>query len=151
MDYDATASHHLIERSPAQERERTGKPSSSIPKHLAVVSLWAEDVSAAAHFYRDVLGLPLLPHHPPHGDRPHFELGGTYLTILQGKPIPPQDAEPPHFPLIAFAVDDLDSAVEHLRAHGIELPWDIKEGIDSRWIAFHDPAGNLIELVQLKE
>ena len=31
--------------------------------HLAVISLWAEDVPAAAHFYRDVIGLKLLPHH----------------------------------------------------------------------------------------
>ena len=45
---------------------------------LAVVSLWAEDVPATAHFYRDVLGLRLLPQH---GDRPNFDLGGVYLTI----------------------------------------------------------------------
>jgi catechol 2,3-dioxygenase-like lactoylglutathione lyase family enzyme len=149
MDYDATASHHLIEQSSTQDQEDRDKPSPSISKQIAVVSLWAEDVAATAHFYRDVLGLPPLPHHPPHGERPHFDLGGTYLTILRGKPVPAQDAEPPHFPLVAFAVDDLDSAVERLRAHGVELPWGIKEGIDSRWIAFHDPAGNLIELVQL--
>ena len=46
---------------------------------IAVVSLWAEDVPAGVHFYRDVLGLPLLAHH--RGDHPHFDLGGTYLTI----------------------------------------------------------------------
>jgi catechol 2,3-dioxygenase-like lactoylglutathione lyase family enzyme len=149
MDYDATASHHLIEQSSVQDQGKRDELLSSIPKQIAVVSLWAEDVPTAARFYEDVLKLPPLPHHLPHGERPHFDLGGTYLTILQGKPIPAQDAEPPHFPLVAFAVDDLDSAVERLRAHGVELPWGIKEGIDSRWIAFHDPAGNLIELVQL--
>jgi catechol 2,3-dioxygenase-like lactoylglutathione lyase family enzyme len=115
---------------------------------LAVVSLWAEDVPQAAHFYRDVIGLHLLPHH---GGRPHFDLGGIYLTILQGRPIPPQDPVPQRFPLVAFAVDDLDATVERLRAHRVEMPWGVEEDQHSRWVMFHDPAGNLIEFVQFEE
>ena len=122
----------------------------SIPKRIAVVSLWAEDVPTAAHFYRDVIGLRLLSHHSHRDGRPHFDLDGTYLTILKGRPIPAQNAEPSRFPLIAFAVDDLDSAIERLRAHRVKLPKDVAEGADSRWVMFHDPAGNLIELVQFK-
>jgi catechol 2,3-dioxygenase-like lactoylglutathione lyase family enzyme len=112
---------------------------------LAVVSLWAEDVPAAAHFYRDVIGLRLLPHH---GDRPHFDLGGIYLTILKGRPRPAENPTPDRFPIVAFAVDDLDAVVEQLRAHHVELPWGIEEDADSRWVMFRDPAGNLIELAQ---
>ena len=123
---------------------------SLLPKRIAVVSLWAEDVPTAAHFYRDVIGLRLLSHHSHHDGRPHFDLGGTYLAILKGKPIPAQNAEPSHFPLIAFAVGDLDSAIERLRAHRVELPKDVAESADSRWVMFRDPAGNLIELVQFK-
>ena len=123
---------------------------SLLPKRIAVVSLWAEDVPTAAHFYRDVIGLRLLSHHSHHDGRPHFDLGGTYLAILKGKPVPARNAEPSHFPLIAFAVDDLDSAIERLRAHRVELPKDIAESADSRWVMFRDPAGNLIELVQFK-
>ncbi|RPI29548.1 MAG: hypothetical protein EHM70_15585, partial [Chloroflexota bacterium] len=63
----------------------------------AVISLWAEDVPAAAHFYRDVIGLTLLPHH---GNRPHFDLDGLILVILQGKPVPAQKSVPERFPLI---------------------------------------------------
>jgi catechol 2,3-dioxygenase-like lactoylglutathione lyase family enzyme len=114
---------------------------------IAVVSLWAEDVPAAAHFYRDVLGLRLMSHH---AGRPHFDLGGTYLVILKGHPVPAQDPVPPRFPLIAFAVEDLDIAVDRLRAHHVELPWGVEEDPDSRWVMFHDPAGNLIELAQFK-
>jgi len=114
---------------------------------LAVVSLWAEDVAATAHFYRDVIGLRLLPHH---GDRPHFDLGGIYLTILKGKPRPPEDPTPPRFPIIALAVDDLDAAVERLRAQRVELPWGIEEDADSRWVMLRNPAGNLIELACFK-
>jgi catechol 2,3-dioxygenase-like lactoylglutathione lyase family enzyme len=112
---------------------------------FAVVSLWAEDVPTTAHFYRDVLQLHLLPHH---GGRPHFEVDGVYLTILNGKPRPAQDAEPAHFPLFALAVDDLDAALVPLHAHGIDLPWGIEREGQSRWAKFHDPAGNLIELVE---
>ena len=110
---------------------------------LAVVSLWAEDVPAVAHFYRDVIGLRLMPQH---GDRPHFDLGGVYLTILHGRPMPAENARPDRFPIIAFAVDDLDAAVDRLRVHHVELPWGIEADAGSRWVMFHDPAGNLIEI-----
>jgi len=115
---------------------------------LAVVSLWAEDVPATAYFYRDVLGLHLLPHH---GGRPHFDLGGIYLTILQGKPRPARETDPQRFPVIALAVDELDAALAPLHAHRVDLPWGIERDEHSRWAMFHDPAGNLIELVEFGE
>jgi catechol-2,3-dioxygenase len=114
---------------------------------LAVVSLWAEDVATTAHFYRDVIGLKLLMHDR---HRPHFDLGGVYLVILQGRSLPPLDPVPARFPIIAFAVDDLDATIDHLRLHQIELPWGIEEDADSRWVMFCDPAGNLIELAHFK-
>ena len=124
----------------------------STPKHIAVVSLWAKDVAAAAHFYQDIVGLQLLPHLAQHDKhkRPHFDVSGTLLVILKGKPVSAQDAEPSPFPLIAFAVDDLDPAVERLRAHHVQLPWGVEENAEARWVLFHDPAGNLVELVQFK-
>jgi len=112
---------------------------------LAVVSLWAEDVTATAHFYRDVLGLNLMSHH---GGRPHFDLDGIYLTILRGKPSPVQDADPQRFPIIALAVDDLNAALAPLHVHHVDLPWGIERDEHARWVMFHDPAGNLIELVE---
>ncbi len=114
---------------------------------LAIVSLWAEDVAAAAHFYRDVIGLNLLPHH---SERPHFDLGGQYLVILHGKPMPAQNPTPKIFPLMALAVDDLDAAYARLQAHVVDAPWGIQEDGFSRWVMFQDPAGNLMELVQFK-
>ena len=148
MDYDARTSHRLVEQPPYLDRAESDDTSLSTPTHVAVISLWAEDVSAAVHFYRDVVGLQLLPSHSHHSERPHFDLDGTYVTILQGKPVPAQDAEPARFPLLAFAVDDLESAVERLHAHGVELPWGIEGGMESRWALFRDPAGNLVELVE---
>jgi catechol 2,3-dioxygenase-like lactoylglutathione lyase family enzyme len=109
-----------------------------------VTAVWAQDVPAAAHFYRDVLGLQPVHHHDA---RPSFELEGSYLVILQGRPRPAEDAHPERFPLFALTVDDLDQAVEHLQAHGVSLPWGV-EGHQNRYVMFHDPGGNLIELVQ---
>ncbi len=111
---------------------------------LAVVTLWAEDVPTTAHFYRDVIGLPL----SIHGHAPHFDLGGSLLAIMQGKPGVAQDTVPARFPLLAIAVDDLTSSVERLEAHGVSLPWGQESGNGAHWVMFHDPAGNLIELVQ---
>lgn len=115
---------------------------------LAVVSLWAEDVPVTAHFYRDVIGLRLLPHH---GESPHFDLGGIYLTILKGRPVPPENPVPERFPVIAFAVKDLNEAIQRLRDHEVALPWGIEGGGQTPWVMFKDPAGNLIELVQSSE
>ena len=114
---------------------------------IAVLTLWAEDVLAAVHFYRDVLGLKLLPHH---GDRPHFDVDGTYLVILKGQLPPAKNAEPPSFPLFAISVDDLNAMIARLEHHQISLFHRIESNESSRWVMFHDPAGNLIELVEFK-
>ena len=113
---------------------------------LAVVSLWAENVHLTVQFYRDVIGLPL-SHHPVF--RPHFDLGDGYLVILEGKPMSVEQAQ--RFPVIAFAVDNLEAAIEKLTSQQVELPWGIETDSHSSWVMFYDPAGNLIELVAFKD
>ena len=116
------------------------------PQGLAVVSLWAEDVPAAVHFYRHVVGLPLLPYHD---HPPAFELArGQYLAIVAGRPAFAQEPGGTRFPVLAFAVRDLDETVQHVQSHGIEPVQGIEAGASKRWIRLYDPAGNLIELVQ---
>jgi catechol 2,3-dioxygenase-like lactoylglutathione lyase family enzyme len=110
---------------------------------LAVVTLWAADVKRTADFYHNVLELPLLM---MDRGRPHFDLGGAYLVILPGQPHVRTDATPARFPVVAFAVDDLDEVVHQLRSQAIELPWGIEEDSDSRWVMFYDPGGNLLEI-----
>jgi catechol 2,3-dioxygenase-like lactoylglutathione lyase family enzyme len=112
---------------------------------IAVVSLWAEDVPPCAHFYRDVIGLKLAGHH---GAWPHFDVGGAILVILEGRPHPATMAGPSRFPLLAISIEHFQSAVDRLAAASVPMPWGIEEDGTSRWVMFHDPAGNLIELVE---
>lgn len=114
---------------------------------IAVISLWAENVPAAVHFYRDVIGLPFLAHFE--SDRPHFDLGGAILTIVRGRPALPPDPEP-RFPVVAFSIPDLNAAMEKLRTHRVNLPRGMESNASSRWVMFRDPEGNLIELVEFK-
>lgn len=109
---------------------------------LAVVTLWAEDVWRTADFYREVLGLTLLT---VDRGRPHFDLGGAYLVILPGQP---HKAEGSRFPVLAFAVDDLEAAVQQLQSRGVALPWGVEQDADSCWVMFDDPAGNLLEIAK---
>lgn len=122
--------------------------SRAIPNQISVASLWTEDVPATLHFYSEVIGLQLCPCQAYHMDPPHFDVGGTYLAILKGESVLAQDAET--FPLIALAVDDLDSAIEQLKAHHVALLKDVEEDSASRWVFFRDPGGNLIEMVHWK-
>jgi catechol-2,3-dioxygenase len=116
------------------------------PDRLAIVGIPAGDLSAALHFYLDIIGLPLLPHHH---ERPAFDLGNdTYLVLVKGQQPPASAPGEPPFPALAFAIKDLDQAVDHLQAHGVELHSGIKTASRARWILFHDPAGNLIEFAQ---
>jgi catechol 2,3-dioxygenase-like lactoylglutathione lyase family enzyme len=111
---------------------------------FAVIALWAEDVVGCLHFYQDVLGLTLSAEHGP---QPHFQVDGVYLVIRKGIPRPASNAD--RFPLFALAVDQLDEMVPRLAAHDVALPWGVEGNANARWVMFHDPAGNLIELVQL--
>ena len=122
--------------------------SHAVPNQISVVSLWTEDVPTTVRFYSEVIGLRLCPCQGFHMDPPHFGVGGAYLVILKGKTNFAQDAET--FPVIALAVEDLDSAVERLRAHRVDLLKDMQEDESSRWVVFRDPGDNLIELAYWK-
>jgi catechol-2,3-dioxygenase len=122
--------------------------SSIRPDGVLVFTIWAQEIEATSAFYRDVVGLRLLP---GHGGRVAFELGrGAHLVIAQGPPASDGDPGRERFPAVAFAVPDLDRAVEHLRARDVPLPWGIETHGQARWVMFHDPAGNLVELAQAR-
>jgi catechol 2,3-dioxygenase-like lactoylglutathione lyase family enzyme len=114
---------------------------------LAVISLWAEDVPACTHFYRDVIGVGFARQHA--GDRPHFDLGGSFLAIVSGRPAISPEPES-RFPVVALSIPELDKGIRRLRLHGVELPWGVEDNASGTWVMFRNPVGNLVELVQFK-
>ncbi len=115
---------------------------------VRMISLWARDVPACTRFYKDILGLRLLP---LHGQRPHFNIDGIYLTISSGQPGPLEDLSPERYPVLTINIDDFNGILERLRISKIELPWGIDEGDQVRRVKLFDPGGNLIELVHYTE
>ncbi len=115
---------------------------------VAVLTVWAEaeNIKPTAKFYEDVLGLRLIS-----GSTDHyvFDTDGTFLVIMEGRLEQPRDPKR-RWPMFALTVPDLDLSIKALLAAKIELPWGIEESgaPSSRWVMFHDPAGNLIELVE---
>jgi glyoxylase I family protein len=108
------------------------------------VSLNVSDTDRALGFYRDVLGMPVLP-------RPDFAFGGAWLDAGNGRQVHLIEAGVPgdlgqH---VAFRVDDLDRVVDALRAAGVEVPdpWAVGD-TPIRQTFLHDPDGNRLELTQ---
>jgi catechol 2,3-dioxygenase-like lactoylglutathione lyase family enzyme len=116
-------------------------------KRLAVVSIRTKRLFETVQFYRDIVGLTGLVHH---GHQPAFELGeGLFLAIVESHdPTVRQAADAPRFPVLAFAVDNLEQAAAQLKDQQVEMPWGIESSGQNRWVQFYDPGGNLIEFAQ---
>lgn len=109
------------------------------------VSLNVTDVERSLSFYRDTLGMTVLP-------RPPFAVDGAWLDggdgrqvhLIVSSSVPPDVGQ--H---VAFQVVDLDGAIEHVRAAGFDVS-DAKPVPDTtiRQAFARDPDGNRVELTQ---
>jgi glyoxylase I family protein len=108
------------------------------------VSLNVSDAQRSLVFYRDVLGLEVLP-------RPDFSFGGAWLDAGNGRQVHLIEAEVPanHGQHVAFLVHDVDAVIASLRSAGVEVP-DAKGVGDTtiRQTFTRDPDGNLLEFTQ---
>jgi catechol 2,3-dioxygenase-like lactoylglutathione lyase family enzyme len=129
----------------------------------------------AIPFYRDVLGFPVVqgPTDPAGGEEfsralgvPNallqlvvLQVGDDYLELLEYITPPSERTEP--VPIntvgamhIAFQVDDIEAKVAELSAKGVTFLSDV-QSIDEgplagwRWVYFKDPAGVMLEMIQL--
>jgi len=116
-------------------------------KKYGTVSLWVDDFESCLYFYEDVMRLDLITRP---GEVPHFRVGESMLVLVKGIFCPPDGAFPPDFPQLSFEVDNLDEVVSYLKDRGVDVIGNIEERRDSRWIKLHDPAGNLIAVVEVK-
>lgn len=116
-----------------------------------VAFLQVGDRERALGFYRDLLGLELRSS-DDFGDFLHFGGGLLRMTVLP-------DFKPHPHPVLGWNVADIRSAVEALRARGVEFAvyegmgqdelgiWTSPDGA-SKVAFFADPEGNLLSLSQ---
>jgi catechol 2,3-dioxygenase-like lactoylglutathione lyase family enzyme len=113
--------------------------------------LYVEDLAAAEMFYDRVLGLELHSRAP--GRHAFFRCGkGMFLlfypdkTLVPGGRVPTHGAHGPGH--VAFAVEegDMETWLQHLQSHGIDMDIEIAWPTGGYSTYFRDPAGNSVEL-----
>ncbi len=119
-----------------------------IAKSINHISFAVRDLDASLHFYRDILGLEDIP-------RPNIGIPGAWLGAgnsqvhLIGIPDGADVGAPPNSlsPLAchqAFAVEDYQKTVDHLKANGLEvMETSAQQG--QLWVK--DPDGYVIEFI----
>jgi lactoylglutathione lyase/glyoxylase I family protein len=118
-------------------------------KQIAHICIFAQDLAATEKFYCEILGLERGFDFLKNGELYGFyiKLGeNTYLEFFNevGK----EGTERPLIHHLCLEVEDLDSAVESLKAKGVEVT-NIKKGGDNSYQAWiTDPSGVRIELMQ---
>ncbi len=127
------------------------------------IGIAVADLDAALRFYRDALGLDVLPPEdvPSQKVRAHFvPVGGCSLELLE--PTGDESAiarylqkRGPGIHHVTLRVDDIRAALDRLRERGIRLIDEIpRPGAEGSLIAFVHPSstgGVLIELKQTSE
>jgi len=114
-------------------------------KGLAATTIFSEDHSVLAPFYRDVIGLEVSEESP--GEIVFGPPNGPWLLVASHSEVHGQSKEPArHIP--SLEVDDLAAEYDRLRAKGVEFlaAPTVEEGIG--FATFRDPEGNLVNLLQ---
>lgn len=122
---------------------------------LAHAAINAADLERSLHFYRDILGLPVVEDLTlPTGVRLvhlRVEEGATVELFGRPEPLAPIPALPQAGLVhLALAVDDVDAAYAELRAKGVEFTGPPRPGLGQtrRLVFCKDPDGTLIEFVE---
>ena len=116
--------------------------------------LLSRDLDATRHFYRDVLGLPILREDPD--DRIVFGSGNGTQLVVTLSTVGTSDTQTQ----MAWRVPDIHAAVAELRGHGVRIEeysapdpvtTDGVADMGHSWAAwFIDPGGNVLAVVQPK-
>ncbi len=120
--------------------------------HIAII---ASDYQLSKQFYCDILGFTLQAEaYREERDswKGDLALNGQYVIELFSFPFPPARPSRPEacgLRHLAFSVDDLDQAIEHLEKQGVTCePVRIDPFTDKRFTFFADPDGLPLELYQ---
>jgi len=125
-------------------------------KRIDHTEIVPRDPEETLHFFQDVLGFTLKRRvqvdAPPMKEVIYLELGGTMIEVISAENPSARSEEPWQvgYRAIAIEVTDMEEAVNHLRAKGIEMsrdPVDLGTSIRGE---LKDPDGLTIELRQWK-
>lgn len=120
--------------------------------HIAII---CSDYEVSKKFYTDILGLGIIAEHY-RAERQSYKLdlklGDQYVIELFSFPDPPKRPSRPEaagLRHLAFAVNDIAIAVQHLHEHGIQTePIRVDEFTGKRFTFFSDPDGLPLELYE---
>jgi catechol 2,3-dioxygenase-like lactoylglutathione lyase family enzyme len=119
---------------------------------LASIRYLVHDVAAAIAFYRDGLGFEVKQDFSPnmailsYGDLTLWTAGPGASAA---RPMPDgRQPEPGGWNRFVLQVEDLEAAIEPLRAQGVTFRNTIVTGPGGRQILVEDPSGNVVELFQ---
>jgi glyoxylase I family protein len=125
-------------------------------KRIDHVEIIPSDFERTLNFYIAILGfkiqMRLKLERPPLEEIVFIELGGTSIELFSVKEPAPVSIEPwqVSYRRIALEVEDIDKAIEYLKAKGVEIssgPVAV-ENLSLRVAAIKDPDGLPIELIQ---
>jgi len=127
----------------------------SVFKRIDHIELLTAEPARMVNFYTQTLGfrersrdrIPATPNGPL--DLVYLELGGTTVEVMtfpEANPALSPAAQGLGYRTIALEVTDMDAALAHLRAKGVECVWGpVKKATYAR-AEIRDPDGNAIEL-----
>src|SRR5262249_41392845 len=115
-------------------------------------ALYADDLDAAAAFYRDVLGLS---EHARDANRHIFFRAGPASmlllfrpdTTLRGDVLPAHGARGPGHVALGIRPEALEAWRRHLGERGVAIEREVAWERGAISLYFRDPAGNLCELI----
>jgi lactoylglutathione lyase len=114
---------------------------------IAAISIYVTDLDAAAKFYSEVLGFKVQRKIPPYIIQ--LEHDGVDVVLCQAEK--PARGEYPQASatVLGIATANLKQSVERLKASKAEVLHDQpQEFPGGHFVAFRDPAGNVLELLE---
>src|SRR5262245_7686753 len=114
-------------------------------------SIPVSDVARSTRFYSEIVGCRHLAT-VAHGTMAFLDAAGTCLILVKREKPINHTAENHGGVHHAFAVSDYPAALDHLRAHGVEITFEEdRQGgvINGPRAYFHDPDGTVLEFIQL--
>jgi glyoxylase I family protein len=120
--------------------------------HIAII---CSDYEASKKFYTEILGLGIIAEHY-RAERQSYKLdlklGDQYVIELFSFPNPPKRTSKPEaagLRHLAFAVSDIEKAIQHLKENGVGCePIRVDEFTGKRFTFFSDPDGLPLEFYE---